>query len=72
MANVLQNLPALMNDAETAAMLGIKPGSLPVWRSTRRYPLPWIKVGRLVRYRRDDVLAFLESRTVRPVSTQAA
>lgn len=64
--------PELMNDAETAALLGIKPGSLPVWRSTKRYALPWIKVGRLVRYRRADVLAFLESRTIRPVDTAAA
>lgn len=49
---------------ETAAKyLGIKPETLAVWRSTGRYNLPFVKVGRWVRYREEDVLAFIESRT---------
>lgn len=28
------------------------------WRCTKRYPLPYVKVGRLVRYRETDVDAF--------------
>jgi len=72
MTDAIQNLPALLNEVEAAALLGIKASTLPVWRCTRRYDLPWIKVGRLVRYRRADVLAFLESRTIRPVDTTHA
>ena len=39
------------------------PGTLGVWRSTGRYNLPFLKVGRAVRYRRADLLAWLEKRT---------
>lgn len=53
----------LLTPHEAAAMLGITPGTLTVWRCTRRYNLPYIKVGRCVRYKRSDVLAFIESRT---------
>jgi predicted DNA-binding transcriptional regulator AlpA len=34
-----------------------------VWRSTGRYNLPFIKIGRNVRYRRADLIAWLEKRT---------
>lgn len=58
----------LLTPSETKAMLGLKSeGTLQVWRSTRRYPLPWVKVGRHVRYRLSDVEKFIESRTERPV-----
>jgi excisionase family DNA binding protein len=35
---------------------------LSVWRSTGRYNLPFLKVGRLVRYRRADLDAWLAAR----------
>lgn len=54
----------LRNEAEAAQILDLKPGTLQVWRSTKRYPLPYIKVGRLVRYRQSDLEAFLNGRTV--------
>jgi predicted DNA-binding transcriptional regulator AlpA len=53
----------LRNEAEAANILGVKPTTLQIWRSTRRYPLPYIKVGRLVRYRQSALDAFLVSRT---------
>jgi excisionase family DNA binding protein len=58
------NLETLLNTKEVAVLLGVAPGSLNVWRATRRYPLPYIKVGRHVRYRLSDVQEFLRSRTV--------
>ena len=61
----------LMTCEETAEMLQIKPGTLEVWRCRRTYPLPWIKVGRIVRYRKSDVLDFIEKRCQRPVALQA-
>jgi len=53
----------LIDSQETAEILGISKSALEVWRTTGRYKLPFIKVGRNVRYRRSDVLQWLESRT---------
>lgn len=47
-----------------AALLGISAGTLTVWRSTARYHLPYVKVGRRVMYRPEDVQAFIEHRTL--------
>ena len=54
----------LLTEQQTADELGIKPTTLQVWRSTKRYSLPYVKVGRNVRYRASAVQAFIESRTV--------
>lgn len=54
----------LLTEQQAAALLGVQPTTLQVWRSTRRYPLAFIKVGRLVRYRLSALQAFLDSREV--------
>jgi len=54
----------LLTPAETAALLGMSKGTLEVWRSTKRYPLNFVKIGGLVRYRREDVEAFVTARVV--------
>jgi excisionase family DNA binding protein len=59
-----QHLSETMPAHEAAAYLGIAFSTLSTWRCTKRYPLPYIKVGRSVRYRRADLDAFLASRTV--------
>lgn len=67
MSQVLTNLPSkehLLNEVEAADFLGVKPNTLSVWRSTRRYSIPFIKVGARVKYRPSDLQAWLESRTV--------
>lgn len=53
----------LLCEADAAQFLGVKPTTLQVWRCTKRYPLPFIKVGRLVRYRQSALASFLQSRT---------
>jgi len=53
----------LLDEIEAAQYLTLAPGTLSVWRSTGRYKIPFVKVGRRVRYRRSDLLAWLESRT---------
>jgi predicted DNA-binding transcriptional regulator AlpA len=55
----------LLTEAEAAEFFGVERKTLSVWRSTKRYPLAYIKVGRLIRYSRSDLIAFLESRRVR-------
>lgn len=52
----------LMTPDEVAGFLGVSVETLNVWRCTKRYDLPYIKAGRLVRYRAEDVEAFVQSR----------
>lgn len=54
----------LLTRREAAAYLGVTPETLAVWASTRRYPLRFIKIGRLSKYRKSDLDAFINSRTV--------
>lgn len=54
----------LLTEIEAAELLGIKPQTLSVWRCVKRYPLPYIRVGRNIRYRLSACEQFLESRTV--------
>lgn len=54
----------LLTEAETAAYLQVKPETLATCRCTRRYPLPFVRVGRAIRYRLRDVESFLTARTV--------
>lgn len=53
----------LLDNKTTAEVLGVSPATLDIWRCTGRYGLPFIKVGRKVRYKAEDIRAFLESRT---------
>jgi hypothetical protein len=61
-----QDAKALFDENAAAAYLDLRPGTLAVWRSTKRYALPYIKCGARVRYRKRDLDAFLEARTVEP------
>jgi hypothetical protein len=54
----------LLTTQETAKMLGTTAGTLNVWRCTKRYALAYIKVGSSVRYRRQDVLDFINTRRI--------
>lgn len=53
----------LLDEKAAAAVLDVSAGTLSVWRSTGRYSLPFVKIGRKVRYRRADLMAWLDSRT---------
>jgi hypothetical protein len=54
----------LVDEKRAAEILGISAGTLSVWRCVRRYPLPYTKIGRAVRYRLADLEAFIASRTI--------
>ena len=56
--------PTLLTREQAAEYLGVKPQTLAVWASTQRYELPFIRVGRSVKYRQTDLDAFLKRRTV--------
>ena len=59
---MLQSADPLRTPNEAANFLQVSPGTLSVWRCTGRYPLPFIKVGRLIRYRQSSLEEFLKSR----------
>ena len=49
---------ALLTPQDVADRLGVSTTTLATWRCTKRYPLTYVKIGRLVRYRVTDVDAF--------------
>lgn len=56
-------LPALLNTEQAAIVLDNSPQTLSIWRSTKRYNLPYVKIGRRVKYRVSDLMDFIERRT---------
>jgi excisionase family DNA binding protein len=63
-SSILASTAETFSTLEASAYLGVAVSTLSIWRNTKRYPLPYIKVGRLVRYRKSDLDAFMASRTV--------
>ena len=55
-------IPVQINEKLASEVLGVKVSTLTNWRTTGRYNLPYIKVGRLVRYRVADLAAWLAKR----------
>ena len=54
----------LVTPGKTSKLLGITPGTLQVWRSTRRYKLPYVKVGGKVMYRLSAINQFIDEQTI--------
>jgi excisionase family DNA binding protein len=50
----------LLTPLQVAELLGISSGTLAVWRSNGTHQIPYIKVGRCVRYKRAVVERFLD------------
>jgi excisionase family DNA binding protein len=57
-----------LTSAEAADILGVTEGTLAVWRCTKRYSLPFVKIGRKIFYHSEDVKAFVASRTYCKIS----
>jgi predicted DNA-binding transcriptional regulator AlpA len=66
-----QGFERLLDDNELAAVIGRSRSRIQKDRLEGRGP-PFVKIGRLVRYRADDVRNYLRSCTIRPAETQAA
>ena len=61
----LKNTPQkLLSRKEAAKYLGCTAGTLAIWKCTKRYPLPYVKIGRNVRYRLSDLMDFIENNTI--------
>lgn len=53
----------LLNVAEAAEILGVKPNTIEVWICENRYPLKYIKIGRLLKFRESDLQDFINKNT---------
>lgn len=53
----------LLSRKEAAAYLGVKEQTLAVWLCTRRYEIPIVKIGRLVKYKKADLDAFIQNQS---------
>lgn len=58
-------LEELLSREQATKILGLKPGTLAVWKCTKRYDLPVVMVGRLPKYRPSDLLSFIERNTIK-------
>jgi len=54
----------LINTEQAAAYLGVTARTLEVWRCTKRHSIPYIKVGRLVKYRKTELDRWLARQTI--------
>ena len=55
---------SLRTREQAAEFLGVKVQTLASWACSGRYSLPFVKVGRCVKYRLADLERFLSERTV--------
>jgi predicted DNA-binding transcriptional regulator AlpA len=63
LANIVKRTRELVDEKQAAEHLTVSPGTLSVWRSTGRYNLPFVKIGRMVRYRISDLDAWIAGRS---------
>ena len=54
----------LLNTKEAARFIGVKPQTIERWRMND-IRIPYIRIGRAIRYRTEDLAAWLERKTVR-------
>jgi predicted site-specific integrase-resolvase len=60
--DIIVSSKVLLDEKAAAELIDVSPGTLSVWRSTGRYKLPFVKIGRNVRYRRADLEDWLDRR----------
>ena len=55
-------VPMLLHTEQAATMMALSPRTLEDWRLTARGPR-FVRLGRAVRYRPEDIIAFLNGQT---------
>ncbi|MGV0648747.1 helix-turn-helix domain-containing protein [Mycobacterium kansasii] len=65
-----ETVPVLWSEKRTAEQLGVSPGSLRQDRH-RGIGLPFVRLGRKVRYRAEDIAAYIAAHTVSPETVAA-
>jgi excisionase family DNA binding protein len=64
-SEVSLNADMLINTEKAAELLSIPAATLTKWRSTGQVKIPFVKIGRQIKYRTTDLKSFIESSTVR-------
>lgn len=57
---VMSDCDILFTREQAAEFLGCKATTLALWKSTKRYSLPCVKIGANVRYRLSDLKNFIK------------
>lgn len=60
----------LLTLAEVASILGLQKKTLYQWR-WRHKNMPFVKIGRVIRVREKDLLAFIDRQTTQPTKESA-
>lgn len=58
-----ERISALLTEIQAARLLCIQPATLASWRLHGRVDLPFVRVGRCIRYRHSDITNFIEHNT---------
>ena len=72
MTRTLSSTGDQLTREQAAAYIGVLPGTLAMWASKNRYSIPFLKIGKSVRYLRVDLDAWLASRRVTSTAAHAA
>lgn len=63
----LRDTETLLAEVYAAELLGLSSRTLQAWRSRNEGP-PYVRVGRAIRYRRQDLLNWVGQNTVAPLA----
>lgn len=61
---LINTQPPLLTREQAAKYLGVSVSALAAWACNKRYDLPMIKVGRLSKYRIQDLNDFIDRNTI--------
>ena len=59
-----KNTDQLLTRKEAAKILGVKSTTMAHWTCVGRYNLPYVKIGRLVKYRSSDIQNFINNNSI--------
>ncbi len=59
----------IINELEVSTLMKLALPTLRNWRHLRKGP-PYFKMGKAVRYRQDDILAYLAKKRIDPEATE--
>lgn len=62
LAELSESLDPLNSPATVSRVTGVSVNTLAYWRCAGK-GIPFVKMGRIVRYKRDDVLAYIQDHT---------
>ena len=66
----MANSKTLMNQEEAAIYLGTTVGTLNSWRHYGKYKIPFVRWGNRIRYRKEDLDAWIESQCENSLSNK--